>query len=116
MVVKMAVTEGGAHCKASTAANITGAAFLTQADLAVTAADPFQGRTGLVAWARNLRSEKSDPTEPGNASSIGFFISTTVGPKELDSMSRMCTLARKNGSGYGTCKSCKLGGISPPAH
>ena len=114
MVVKMAVTEGGSQCKGNAASNVTGAAFLAQADRTVAAADPFQGRTGLVAWARNLRSGKSGPAEPGNGG-IEFLVQSSVGQNEMDRISGMCAALRKSGSGYGICKSCKLGGISPSA-
>ncbi len=99
LVVKVVATVGGTQCTASTAA-LAG----TGANLLV---------TGLLAWGTTIHQA---PVAGGTiAGTYGVtetaFSNATLSAAELERMRTLCAFIRANGSGYGICKSCKVGGL-----
>ncbi len=98
LVVKLLATKpAGGTCTAS-------AAMATAANLS----------RGLAAWATTIHVGPAGPTstetpfsaamlstEPGNPGDIG----------ELNRLTQLCSFINANGSGFGVCRSCRLGGL-----
>jgi hypothetical protein len=99
VVVKLLSTAAGAtaaSCNASTVG--VGANALTN---------------GLAAWGTTLHAL---PTTPGTpAVTYGTtetpFIPATLSTAELTRITTLCGLIQTNGSGFGICKACRLGGL-----
>jgi hypothetical protein len=100
LVIKVLATEGGAKCTASRAASVG------EKDL----------RAGLLAWGTTIHAL---PSLPGAAVSYGVTETAFEHPylveSELSRMTQLCAFIRANGSGYGICKSCKVGGLGASA-
>ena len=99
LVVKVVATAGGTACTASSAA------------LAGTAPNLFA--TGLLAWGTTIHLL---PVAGGTvAGTYGVtetaFSNASLSGAELTRMTQLCSFIRANGSGYGICKSCKVGGL-----
>ncbi len=63
--------------------------------------------SGLAAWGTTLHAL------PGNAAygvSETPFVAATLSGAELARITTLCSLIQSNGSGYGICKVCRLGG------
>jgi hypothetical protein len=97
LVIKMVATRGGSACTASSAATIT------RADLA----------DGLLAWGTTIHALPVTPGSPATTYGLGetVFLNGTLSDAELSRMKNLCAFIRANGSGYGICKSCKVGGL-----
>ena len=99
LVIKVLATAGGTLCTSSTAALAgTGANVLVQ---------------GLLAWGTTIHLL---PVAGGTvAGTYGVtetaFSNATLSGAELARMTTLCTFIRANGSGFGICKSCKMGGL-----
>ena len=96
LVIKVLATPGGTACTASTAATITGG-FVP----------------GLLAWGTTVHLA---PTAGGKIAGTydvteTAFSNATLSAAELLRMTQLCSFIRANGSGYGICKSCKVGGL-----
>jgi len=102
LVVKIIATAGGSSCTASTAATVNA---LTQR------------LPGLLAWGSTLHALPVTPGTP--AGTYGGtetpFLTATMSPAELTRMTQLCAFIRSNGSGFGICKSCKVGGLGASA-
>jgi hypothetical protein len=101
LVIKVLATEGGSLCTASKAASVK------YEDL----------KQGLLAWGTTIHAL---PALPGAAVEYGvtetaFSTPSTLSSAELYRMTRLCAFIRANGSGYGICKSCKVGGLGASA-
>jgi hypothetical protein len=115
LVIKVVSTPGGARCTASTASTL---------DEGNT---PVGFRPGLVTLASGLRAwgttihalpvTAGTPATTYGVTETAFSFPTfreQVGlPSfaEANRMSQLCAFIRANGSGYGICKSCKVGGL-----
>ena len=108
LVVKVLATPGGATCTAATAATIK------QSDLV----------KGLVAWGTTIHALPVTAGTPATTYGVtetefnvatlsGTFVAgvLTVPSPEFVRMTQLCGFIRANGSGYGICKSCKVGGL-----
>ena len=99
LVVKDLATAGGTNCTASTAATAgTAPAVFVQ---------------GLLAWGTTIHAL---PVTAGSPAGTYFgtenaFSNATLSAAELSRMTQLCSFIRANGSGYGICKSCKVGGL-----
>jgi hypothetical protein len=94
----LGTVPSGGSC-ANSAANLT---TLTQA-------------SGLVAWGTGVHSAATPP--PAGQQSGPFtitehaFLPATLSAGELSRLSTLCNFILANGTGYGVCRSCQLGGL-----
>ncbi len=91
VVVKLLATNGGStasSCNAGTAG--TGTSSLAN---------------GLSAWGTTLHASPN-----GYSTAETPFVSATLSTVELTRITTLCGLIEADGSGYGICKSCRLGG------
>jgi hypothetical protein len=75
---------------------------------ACNAAVPGAPATGLAAWGTTLHAL---PAAGEYALTETRFTPATLGEAELARISALCGFIRSNGSGYGICRSCRLGGL-----
>jgi hypothetical protein len=70
---------------------------------------------GLVAWGTTIHALPA----AGGATPYGVteteFANADLSQAELDRMTQLCAFIRANGSGYGICKSCAVGGLGASA-
>ncbi len=95
VVVKL-LASSGTLCNAST---------VTPASIALA--------SGLAAWGTTIHA---DPVTAGTpAGTFGVtetpFTRSTLSPAELNRLTALCSFNQVNGSGFGVCKSCRLGGL-----
>jgi Flp pilus assembly protein protease CpaA len=74
---------------------------------ACNAAAPAALATGLAAWGTTLHAT---PTAGAFAVTETAFTPATLGAAELARISALCGFIQSNGSGFGICRSCRLGG------
>jgi hypothetical protein len=97
LVIKVLATEGGSLCTANKAASVAA----------------NQLKAGLLAWGTTIHAL---PSLPGAAVEYGVTETAFASPSSLSEaersrMTQLCAFIRANGSGYGICKSCKVGGL-----
>ncbi len=64
---------------------------------------------GLAAWGTTIHAlPGAAPNTYGNAETP--FVNATLSTAELTRITTLCSLIQANGSGYGICKVCRLGG------
>jgi hypothetical protein len=97
LVIKVLATQGGALCTASKAATVTRA----------------QLTSGLLAWGSTIHALPVTTATPATTYGVveTKFASPVLSAAELTRMTQLCAFIRANGSGYGICKSCKVGGL-----
>jgi hypothetical protein len=95
VVVKLVATSGGS-CNAATAG--TGASTLAP---------------GLAAWGTTLHA--SAAVAGGVALTETAFTPATLSNAELTRITQLCGFIQSNGSGFGICRSCRLGGLGAVA-
>ncbi len=65
---------------------------------------------GLAAWGTTIHAlPGAAPNTYGNAETP--FVTATLSTSELTRITTLCSLIQANGSGYGICKVCRLGGL-----
>ena len=69
--------------------------------------------TGLVAWFTTIHANPSTPVT--FTASRTAFTDATLSAAELVRMTSLCGFIQANGSGFGICKSCRLGGLAAVA-
>jgi hypothetical protein len=91
VVVKLVATTG-ATCNAATSTNLA---------------------TGLLAWGTSLHLIPLAAGMPATAIAIegSAFSTATLSSPEFTRMTNLCSFIQSNGSGYGICRSCRLGGL-----
>lgn len=98
VVVKLLATSGGANttCNAATAG---------------TSANPLAN--GLVAWGTTIHALPLSPQSSYRAYGVTEtrFASAQLSAAELVRVTALCGFIQINGSGYGICRSCRLGGL-----
>ena len=95
IVVKLVATHGSS-CNAATAGSGTSALA-----------------TGLAAWGTTVHAL---PTTPGGlALTETAFTPATLSAAELARITALCGFIQSNGSGFGICASCRLGGLGTSA-
>jgi hypothetical protein len=101
LVVKVLATAGGAACTASKAASVV----------------PGDLRVGLLAWGTTIHALPVTAGTPATTYGVTEtkFDSPFLSVAELTRMTQLCAFIRANGSGYGICKSCKVGGLGASA-
>jgi hypothetical protein len=68
---------------------------------------------GLVAWGTSVHVINTVVgTQGGMIETV--FQPSTLSASELNRLGTLCTLINANGSGFGVCRSCRLGGLSVP--
>jgi hypothetical protein len=95
VVVKLVATTGGS-CNAATAG--TGASTLAP---------------GMAAWGTTLHA--SAAVAGGVALTETAFTPATLSNAELTRITQLCGFIQSNGSGFGICRSCRLGGLGAVA-
>jgi hypothetical protein len=86
IVVKLVATAGGA-CNASVQGTAT---------------------SGLLAWGTTLHALPTTPVSYGLTETA--FTPATLGTAEYTRITALCGFIQANGSGFGICRSCRLGG------
>jgi hypothetical protein len=74
------------------------------------AAAPGAGTSGMVAWGTTLHSTVTPPAAPLYGVETPF-IPATLSAGELSRLTNLCTFILANGSGFGVCPTCQLGGL-----
>lgn len=93
IVIKLLATSGGScNASAPTAANLT---------------------LGLLAWGTTLH--QSTAVAGGVFGTETAFSPATLSAGELTRITSFCGFIQANGSGFGICKSCRLGGLGAVA-
>jgi len=97
LVIKILATVGGATCTAASAATADTATLVP----------------GLIAWGTTIHAAPATPNFPAGSyfGTETAFVPATLSASELGRMAGLCAFIRANGSGYGICKSCRLGGL-----
>jgi hypothetical protein len=100
MVIKLVAS-------APTAAGSCNAATVTRAGAANFLAP------GLEAWGSTLHALPSTAGTPAGTFGVAEtpFSKARISDAELTRMTQLCAFIQANGSGYGICKSCKVGGL-----
>jgi hypothetical protein len=102
IVVKVVVSAGGTACTANSAATVTRA----------------QTVPGLLAWGSTIHAlpvSAGAPPITYGLTEMPFAQPSRLSDAELTRMTQLCSFIRANGSGYGICKSCKVGGLGASA-
>jgi hypothetical protein len=68
---------------------------------------------GLVAWGTTLHALPTSPATYGVTETA--FTPATLSASELARLGSTCTFILGNGSGFGVCRSCRLGGLGASA-
>lgn len=63
---------------------------------------------GAMAWSSTIHQ---GPAAGQYSRTETPFIPATLSPSELDRMTNLCQMIQVNGSGYGICRGCRLGGF-----
>jgi len=98
LVIKVLASPGGTACTASTAATVTAAQLVP----------------GLLAWGTTIHLMPvggSTVAATYGVTETAFVKDNILSAAELTRMTQLCSFIRANGSGYGICKSCKVGGL-----
>ncbi len=68
---------------------------------------------GLAAWATTIHAAPVTPGTPTGTFGITEtpFAPATLSPAELTRLTTLCSFNQVNGSGFGICKACRLGGL-----
>jgi hypothetical protein len=95
IVIKVLATTG-TTCNASTPG--TGANVLA---------------TGLAAWGTTIHALPVTPGSPATTYGVTetAFTPSTLSAAELTRITTLCGFIQTNGSGFGICRSCRLGGL-----
>jgi hypothetical protein len=63
---------------------------------------------GMLAWGSTLEPSST----PGTYNAVNVpFLNGTLSDSELDGVSALCNFIQANGTGFGICKSCRLGAL-----
>jgi len=96
IVIKLLASTGGATCNAST----------------VSGGSQAQVR-GMAAWGTTIHALPVTPGSP--ATTYGTtetkFTNATLSEAEYARITTLCGFIQTNGSGFGICRSCRLGGL-----
>jgi len=97
LVIKVLATPGGAACTAASAATITQGSLVR----------------GLIAWGTTIHALPVTAGTPATTYGVTEteFNMAQLSEAEFNRMTQLCAFIRANGSGYGICKSCKIGGL-----
>jgi hypothetical protein len=72
------------------------------------AANPGAAAPGMLAWGTTLHQNTATAAYEVTETP---FSPATLSAGELFRLTQLCTFINANGSGFGICKSCKLGGL-----
>jgi hypothetical protein len=75
---------------------------------ASSAADPGALASGMLAWGT---TNHAGPTAGAFSITETAFLPATLSAGELTRLTALCTFINGNGSGFGICRSCRLGGL-----
>lgn len=69
--------------------------------------------TGLAAWGTTIHALPVTPGTPATTFGVTetSFTPATLSAAELARISTLCGFIQTNGSGFGVCRSCRLGGL-----
>ena len=70
---------------------------------------PLTVASGMLAFGTTVHAGAAAGSEA--AITETQFLPATLSPGELDRLSRLCTFIQANGSGFGICSTCRLGGL-----
>jgi hypothetical protein len=75
---------------------------------ASSAASPGALSSGMLAWGT---TSHAGPTAGAFSITETEFLPATLSAGELTRLTQLCTFINGNGSGFGLCRSCRLGGL-----
>jgi hypothetical protein len=95
IVIKLLATTNAGACNASTAGTANALA------------------TGMAAWGTTIHALPVTPGSPATTYGVTetAFTPSTLSAAELMRITTLCGFIQTNGSGFGICKSCRLGGL-----
>jgi hypothetical protein len=96
MVIKLLAEKG------KTSASACNAAVVNPNNLA----------TGLAAWGTTTHAVSVNGAAATYQLGETAFTNGSLSTAEFQRMTQLCAFIRANGSGYGLCKSCRLGGLA----
>ena len=99
IVVKLVASAAGTGTTACNASTVgTGANLLV---------------TGLAAWGTTIHALPVTPGSPATTYGVTetAFTPSTLSAAELTRITTLCSFNQINGSGFGICRSCRLGGL-----
>jgi hypothetical protein len=69
--------------------------------------------TGMAAWGTSIHALPVTPGSPATTYGVTetAFTPSTLSAAELTRITTLCGFIQINGSGFGICKSCRLGGL-----
>jgi hypothetical protein len=76
---------------------------------ASSAASPGALASGMLAWGTTIHA--APPSAGTFAVTETEFLPATLSAGELTRITQLCTFINGNGSGFGLCRSCRLGGL-----
>ena len=100
VVIKLLSTSAGTGFTGTTCTN----------SAALVGSSSFQPASGMVAWGTTLHSTITPPTNPFTLTETQFA-PATMNAGELASMTGRCANIIGNGSSFGICRSCRVGGL-----
>jgi hypothetical protein len=118
IVIKLVASEPGVDkngaftvCNPATVVNTAAAQPYYPSPVAAVG-DPNKGflAGGLAAWGNTLEPN-STPGTYGVVNVPYLFPIISVGASELSALTRVCNFIQANGTGFGICKSCRLGAL-----
>jgi hypothetical protein len=74
------------------------------------AAAPGPLASGLLAWGATLHSTVTPAAAPFSVTE-SEFLPGSLSPGEFARITSLCNFIAANGSGFGVCRSCRLGGL-----
>jgi len=89
----------------------TTAASCNAATPSTNAMNPFV--FGLAAWGTTIHALPVTPGSPATTFGVTEtrFINATLNASEILRITTLCGFIQTNGSGFGICRSCRLGGL-----
>jgi hypothetical protein len=76
------------------------------------AALPGAAASGMLAWGTTIHAAAAPATYFGSEAP---FLPATLSAGELNRLTQLCTFILANGSGFGICRSCRVGGLGATA-
>jgi hypothetical protein len=78
---------------------------------ATSAQSPGAATSGMLAWGTTLHASPAGPP----ALTETPFLPATLSAGEFARLTQLCTFINANGTGFGICRSCRLGGLGAAA-
>ena len=107
IVVKLLASTNGGACNASTVGG-------TPREIEGVQVGVNTLTYGMAAWGTTIHALPVTPGSPATTYGVTetAFTPSTLSPAELSRITTLCGFIQTNGSGFGICRSCRLGGLA----